>query len=520
MEKVFFLSHASQTTDEKHTFVIRQQRYTLLPVNINMLMSFMGTDDGIGNTVIANSSKVCKSDCITMHNGMFVAEKQLHYTALKSTDKGGDLNLIRVNALTDYDFQRSYIECMKSIFDHASSDQDDIFRKMIDDGFKGVKSLFSKGLNSFMRDDLNDFINSAFFESNSKLCGMLVMIHAADVKRIDFKGAFYNDKQLSESKVMFVQSLLCNAVNTYLHSLPLCADFSVVSKILSRLSRITSYGISNIIKSELSGDGSDEHLIYISAEAPILTEGSKINDVKPFLWMKYKTELKLAPGGDYVTYEHGGFHYLAVLSSLDNTENHTLKYSNYILNAVKSIDSTYVVLEFKLKQHSNKMNVPIRRFVDGDRDSFALAYTNDVDMVELIRSGTRRMLLTLGRACLLDYDLYMKLEGSYDALVLTHHLLHYDASEINKLTNTIERCMPLLLIAELFCLTGGDVDKLSVDDVEENTFEDFQRLSEYKKYLLSHVEGIESIELSKDSLVRDLTKINSGEILRLLNRKF
>lgn len=517
MENICLLTRACETTAPNHEFVVCGKKMTLIPINLNVLRA-IGLESN-GFTVVSNTNALRQCDELKVQNngGLFIIDDELMFTAPRLSKAGEDNLLMNTNVTVSNEKMMLYQSYHRVIYDSMSRnvEQARTFTEMCN-GYRRLKQILYTGLKSFLRDDFKEVEESQICETGGRFDYMFTLFYMASVKRMDLRGVFTNDQQLFESMVIFAQNMIIAMLNEYFSDLK-SVNVDVLASGLSSFANITPYALSSLFKSYLTGVNVKSIVQYFVAGGTDLSSSSKISDLDVMFWLRNKTEVQYSPAGDYASYSINDKKYIAVLTNFNLAEEYTSKYSTYVLVNVQPINKEFVILQLREKELSNKVDIAIKSY--DERGNTIINYTNDHDMVELIKRSTRKALITIVRASCLNHDQFESLEGDLFRIYVRNLLMLYSEDTILTFSTGPLKVLTLLEYAPVFCENLGRMPTDVPSDQIDSMAAAFDKFNDVRRFVQGVIDGIRErmdTNVPNDVMINDICTLMSSEIMRLL----
>lgn len=518
MENICLLTKACETTSSSQRFMVNNALMTLIPINLNVLRA-IGNDEP-SSTVVSNNNGLPSIDInkISNANGLFVIDDDLMYTSPLLSKPGEDDKMNETNATVLHEKMLLYQAYHRTIFNHLKMDAERVrnFAEMTD-GYKRLKQVLYNGLRNFLRDDFKEVEDSPLCVTDGHFEYMFTLFYMASVKRMDLKGMFTNDRQLYESMVIFSQNMIVSMLNEYYSKMKV-VPLDVLISGLTTFANITPYALSSLFKSYILGNDVSSIVRYFVSGGADLNANSTIKNVDTMFWLKNKTEVSYSPAGDFATYTVNDVKYVAVLSPFNDAEHFTTKYHEFILVNIQPINREFLILQFREKEVSTKVDVAIRSY--NENGAMIINYTNDRDMVELIKRGTRKALITIARSACLDPHQFENLEGDAFRIYVKNLLLHYTEDCINNFSTGPVKLLSLLEYAPQYCACDGDISSLNCTPEQQvdvqNAFDSYNKIRRFVKNAIDDIRSRTVTTISDDVILNDVCTLMSVEMMNLL----
>lgn len=507
------MSHASSATHRRHKFSIAGNEYTLLPINMN-LMHYMYSDQKVSRpvTIVSDSNNLVEvnNDNVVDLGNLFLVKDKLDFAAPVISSENVEMMLN-----VDNNKQALYMSYTRRMLDQIISlDRQDSLQT-IQNNYKYERGMFARAMNTFIRNHNEEFVASIHCKLSSLLVDYFTMLYCADVKRMDLHGQFGSERQLQESKIILSQSLFVNALNAYFNTVE-DLTFDTVCESLRNISSISAFALENMVLNEAASGDSYEIVHFFTKQESNIPDNIKIKDLNAFFWKKSDFQVQFSADGEYASYTVNDVRYLTIISPLDNTEEATTKYGDYILVNVRPLSKSLVIMDFKVKTMSNKPDVAVRSF-SGSPQMMVIEYTNDYDMVELIKKSTRRLLLALSRAVYLPSEQFVALECDYETLTQYVLAMHYHTDVISRISNILNGPLEVVTVMDAFVRTNGNLGALPEEQRTPSVEHNFWRLGELQAYIVKVTDSLEGNGVSKDMILNDISVLLATQMLAILN---
>lgn len=518
MENICLLTRACDTTLPSQRFKVKDDVMTLIPINLNVLKAIGNNEPS--TTIVSNNVGLPTVDANNVVNvsGLFIIDDNLMYTSPLLSKPGEDEKINDANATILHDKMLLYQAYHRTIFDQLKADANRV-RSFIEmtDGYKRLKQVLYNGLRNFLRDDFKEVEDSPLYVTNGNFEYMFTLFYMASIKRMDLKGIFTNDRQMYESMVIFSQNMIVSMLNEYYGRMGV-VPLDVLIEGLATFANITPYALSSLFKSYMLGNDTSSIVRYFVSGGADLNANSTIRDVDTMFWLKNKTEVSYSPAGDFATYSVNDVKYVAVLSPFNDAEQFTTMYQNYILVNIQPINREFLILQLREKEISTKVDVAIRSY--DEHGLMIINYTNDRDMVELIKRGTRKAMITIARAACLDAHQFENLEGDAFRIYVKNLLLHYTEDCINSFSTGPVRLLSLLEYAPQYCISDGAVNALDIapDQIADvqASFGIYNKIRSFVRNAITDIRSRTNTTISDDVILNDVCTLMSTEIMNLL----
>lgn len=300
---------------------------------------------------------------------------------------------------------RDYTNMVMNRYEYLSEQSIDVSEMTVT-----LKNYLLRIFNIFCRAELDELQDVYPFKANSPYLKMFKTFLARGNRAI----TNYEYAYLNESKVMFILNVLNISLNKFIASREKSNSKDDIIHLLEKISisQNNLWQFAKIIKLDFINDVDALKLMWGILCGKVESKVDSITEIPASFWLGDGMSFSYDKTGEYaIITMKDGKQILAVLKSYEDITDYLMSKNKYVLRDVVQFNQDQAIFKLIEKDHPIMHNVVTSFETIKGKYVEKLAFTKEVDLLNMSRSKIRDMLLILAKIAIFGIDVVKQEEG-------------------------------------------------------------------------------------------------------------